>query len=510
MPIYSVQRVGDVGVIADEANRSAPANAWTSATNTRFENGLAISIMGEAQHGGTPIVEPYHVCPALVAGLPYWIYAGAQKIYVVDHAGNHNNITRQTADVDVNYNSVDFNEWTSTHLSGLPILNNEADDPQVWDLNTTNNFAALSNWPASTKARSIRAFKNVLIALGVTKTDTYYPSLVKWSHPADPGSVPSSWDQTDATKDAGEYDVGDSWDGIVDGLQLRDSFLIYKDASIWRMDFIGGPYIYRFTKVLGSDGLMALNCVTEMNGAHIAVTTSDVIIHDGVTFRSLLNNRVRKYWAQRVNATNYKQTFIVKNQIHNEVIVVYTTDTDNTIQEGMRINLGSGAVSFEPMKGIRHGATGLVAAVASPWYSTWTVDDLTVKAQRLVLADVTNKKMWRMDGASTYLESTRAYAQLQRTGLDFGLPNRRKLVTAVRPKFTGITNDTITVSVASSDSPNGTYSSAESQTYTIGSTFDCAFTVEGRFFSVTFAAVSNTNQWALESYDVIYEDVGEW
>src|SRR5574343_2115575 len=196
MPIVRVQNVGQYGVVQDLSKHELPMNAWTDASNIRFLDGYAGQFLGHGEVYGTPSVEPYHVFPVIISGVRYWVYASLTKIYaatVTAGAAVHTNLTRQTAGNDVNY-AATANSWTSTILGGIPIMNpgNTADPPQQWDLNLANNFQALSNWPASTYCKSMRSFRNFLVALNVTKTSTNYPYMVKWSHPADPGSVPSS------------------------------------------------------------------------------------------------------------------------------------------------------------------------------------------------------------------------------------------------------------------------------------------------------------------------------
>ena len=58
-----------------------------------------------------------------------------------------------------------------------------------------------------------------------------------------------------------KMDLAEGYDPIVDGLSLRDTFIIYKQASVWRMDYVGGTYVMRFSKVLGTSGAMNRNCV---------------------------------------------------------------------------------------------------------------------------------------------------------------------------------------------------------------------------------------------------------
>ena len=204
--IIRVPNCGAAGVIKDLSQHELPINAWTDAQNIRFLDGYVNQTYGYGEVYDSAAVIPHHVLPVVISGARYWIYASLAKIYCVTVTGGaavHTNITRQTAGADVDYTAT-ANGWTSTVLGGVPILNpgNTTDVPQFWDLNTANNCAALTNWPASTYCKSMRTYRNSLMALNVTKTTTNYPYMVKWSHPADPGGVPISWDETDPTMDA--------------------------------------------------------------------------------------------------------------------------------------------------------------------------------------------------------------------------------------------------------------------------------------------------------------------
>ena len=94
----------------------------------------------------------------------------------------------------------------------------------------------------------------------VSSVSTHFP-VIKWSHASEANSVPSSWDETSATLDAGEYELADSQGEILSGKQLRDSFLIYKSDSIWGMNFIGTPYIFRFYEVSTQYGAISRHSV---------------------------------------------------------------------------------------------------------------------------------------------------------------------------------------------------------------------------------------------------------
>ena len=232
MAFVPVNQVGKYGVNRDLSVTELPAAAWTDAQNIRFLDGSAYQFYGHGEVFAGTVVEPYHVLPVTVSGVKYWIYAGAGKIYRVGAPGGvitHTEITKTAT----TYTGAK-NAWTSTVLGGIPILNNGVNPPQQWLL--SGLCTDLTAWPASTSCAVMRSFKNMLVALDVTKSGVRYPYMVKVSHPADPGSVPVTWDITDSTKDALEYDISSGYGYIIDGMELRNSCMIYKTDGCFRMD----------------------------------------------------------------------------------------------------------------------------------------------------------------------------------------------------------------------------------------------------------------------------------
>src|SRR6185369_3668794 len=151
MAYVRTPNAGAAGVNKDLSVHELPRNIWTDALNVRFLDGYAQQFLGHGSAYGTPVVVPYHVLPVNVGAARYWLYAGAQKIYAATITSGvpvHTNLTRQAAGNDVNYSGVP-NQWTSTVLSGIPILNpgNPVDPPQRWDLNPANRCVTLDNWP---------------------------------------------------------------------------------------------------------------------------------------------------------------------------------------------------------------------------------------------------------------------------------------------------------------------------------------------------------------------------
>lgn len=516
MTIVRVPQIGAVGVVKDLSQHELANNAWSDAKNIRFLDGAVQQFYGHDEVYSSPSFAPQHVLPCNVAGSRYWVYTTAAKTYAVTNSGGvttHTDITHVTPRTGV------ANQWTSTLLSGIPVVNagDTTTAPMYWDLNLAHKFMDLANWPANTYCKSIRSFKNYLIALNVTKSAQNYPFMVKWSHPADPGSVPVSWDQTDPTKDAGETDLAESYDPIIDGLQLRDSFIIYKESSVWRMNYTGGAYVFSFTKVLGISGAMNRNCIAEIDGFHVVLTGSDVIVHDGMTATSVLDKATRRWLFQNIDINNAGLCFVFKNPFFNEVFICYPSIGSTSCDKAMVWNYKDKTVTFREMPNVNHAAFGPVDnSVSSQWNqdsSPWSSDlglwdgpDLVPSTARTILASA-NTKLYMMDSSAAF-DGGIPSAYLERRGLSFGAPENIKLVRGIRPRISGNTGDTVLVKVGSQSDPwqDPVYTT---MTHTIGATVSNDCYVSGRYISIRFET-GTAYQWRLDSYDVDVTDGGFW
>jgi hypothetical protein len=513
MSLVRVPEVGKYGVNRDLSTHELPINIWTNANNIRFVDGMAAQVAGWKDLYPSPSVTPYHVMPVDVAGVRTWIYAGQNKIYTVMNGAVHTNITRQTASVDVNYNAV-RNGWTSSVLGGIPIINNGSDAPQQWLL--TGKCTNLTNWPANNFAKSLRTYKNSLVALNITKTGTNYPYMVKWSHPAQAGTVPSTWDITDATKDAGEYDLSEGYDVIIDGLPLRDSFIIYKQSSIWRMDYTGGILVYKFQKIVSNQGMMARNCAVEINGQHFVFSNSDCIVHDGQNSVSVLDKQTRRDLFTQIDATRADQCFVFVDYLYNEVFACYPSLGSATCNRAMVWNFIDKTVSFRDIPTLNHAAFGPVDDTAARTWNTavgtwnaqvtpWDATSASLNRTLTVMAsDAT--KLYLLDGDATFAGTT-ITSFLERKGLSVGEPESKKLIRGIRPRIYG--SGTVNVSIGYGDTPYAEPMYNAPVLFTIGTTVSVDSMCTGRYMAVKFSSGSSNN-WRLDSYDIDVQKAGNW
>ena len=517
MAYIRVTGTGTIGLNRDLSQHELPIQAWTDAQNVRFLDGYANQFLGHGEVYQSPTYEPQHVLPVAVNGGRYWIYATPSKLFAVTNSGGvstHTDISHTTPRNGV------VNAWTSTHLSGIPVLN-AGDDlsvPIAWNLDLGSPFSDLSNWPAGTYCRSIRSFKNVLIALNITEGTNRFPYMVWWSHPADPGALPSSWDYADATRRAGRVDIAQGADPIVDGMQLRDSFMIYKENSCWRMDFVGGNDVFRFSKVLGVSGSMNRNCIADIDGFHIVLTNNDIIIHDGNSTVSVLDKITRRWLFQNIDVDATDKCFVFKNPFFNEVFVCYPGIGSTVCDKAIVYNYLDKVVSQRDMPNVNHAAFGPVdsglggswAADDAPWSSdltVWDGPDFVPSAARVIMGTA-DTRLYLMDSSSAFAGAIPA-AYIERRGLSFGEPEAMKLIRGIRPRITGSVGDTVLVTVGRQDDPWQAPQWGPQMTHVIGSQIANDCFVTGRYIAIKFETGTGFS-WRLDSYDIDVVGGGMW
>lgn len=484
--IVTVDNLGEWGVLRDGLPHELPDNAWSAGANVRFREGYAEKAAGHVEAFGTSAIVPYHVAPLTVASSRYWVEAGAQKIYSVDNAGTHTNITRQTAGVDVNYTATG---WTSTVLGGILVLNNGYDLPQYWA--GTGKADNLTDWPSTLRARSVRAFRQFLVAVNCTKSGTNYPHLVKWSHTADPGTLPDSWDETDPTKDAGEADLADHPSVLVDSLPLADSLILYKEGAFYVAQDSGGQSVFNVRKVSDEAGMLSTNCAAAFPGGHVVLGQGDVYVHSGSTPETILTARARRWLFNTIDSTAYATSFLVANPLANEIWVCVPEVGETVPTIALTWNWKANTLGVRELPDVRHASVGIVdstladswASDAEPWSTdttAWNQTATSPSSTRLVMA---SSNLLLADTGVSFA-GTPMTAYLERTGMSFGSPERIKLLRGVRPIFEGSDGAEIQIQVGASMEPNTAPTWGDPVTFTVGSSLKADAFACGRYLAV--------------------------
>ncbi len=369
-------------------------------------------------------------------------------------------VSGSTVTVDDDYNAnTSSRRWTATNLNGLVVSTNGFDTPQMWPLSagipsTGTPFRELQNWPTGASCKSIRSFRTFLVGLNWSR-DNQEPRLVKWSTEASFGAAPSTWDETDATLDAGEYELSDTPGDIVDGLPLGDSFLIYKEDSIYIMNYVGTPYIFSFKLLSPTVGALSKEAIKEFDGGHFFIGNSDCYICNGQTVTPLLPNKVRRAMFEDLSGDNYEKCFVAADYVRNEMLACFPSSGSDVVDKALIWNWKDNTFSFRDLPDTSYINNGIIDITAGATWNASTEDwDLGTGAwgernydnvkKNLVFCDVTNTKIFR-DSFGNTKDGTNMTSFVERTGLDLNDPQSVKFVSAVYPQIEVSGDNTVNV-----------------------------------------------------------------
>lgn len=506
MTISKITNCG-LGLNADLSAEELGPGYWSAVENMRFANGYAARFDGTAQIFATPAVVPYFITPYSTVSKKFWVHAGLAAVYV-DDGGTRTDITGTTPTGAID------DRWTGGSFNGVLVMNNGADVPMFWGGDIALNLAALTGWDATWRCSSLRPFKNFLIALNVTKGANRYPHMVKWSDSAEAGTVPVSWDETNPALDAGEQNLAETDDLLVDCLPLGDVNIIYKQRSMYAQTLIGAPYIFRFQRLPGSVGLMARGCVVDTPQGHVLLTPNDVVMHNGQGMTSIANAAVKNYIFDNISSTVAKRSFVTFNPAKNEVWVCFPKEGSATCNAACIYNLIDRTWSIRTLANVTYAAVGQVSSsiVTYTWgtssgawssYSptVWNANDNT-KVQTQVLMSHSTPLLSLVDSGNTDFGETIA-ASMTRSGMHFDAPQAVKTLRSIYPRIDGTLGDKVSIQVGSAMYADQPPVWNTAQNFFIGKAQKLDTFCSGRFLSIKFSNASS-NPWRIRSFDVDY------
>jgi hypothetical protein len=511
--IKTISNVGQFGAITDKQPQEIPENAWTAATNVVFRNGSAERVYGMTNALQTPATTPLFITPFQTSLTKYAVWCSTTKV-IADNGTVAYDITNLTAPTGAT-----DDRYTGGTLNGILLLNNGVDQPQYWAGNVATKTAVLPGWNSAWRCGALRPFKNYAVALNITKSGTNYPNMVKWSDAAVPGAVPASWDETDATKSAGEQDLAETTDPLVDCLPLGDLNIIYKERSMYSMQYIGQPYIFRFQRLPGNSGILAKGCAVAIPQGHVVLTAGDVVLHAGQGTQSIINDRLRRWLFSNIDGTNYKRSFVVANMPKSEVWICIPTSGNSYCNMALVWNYVSDTWGFRTLNQVTYGATGSYAyqATSDAWSAdvaiwsadttSWNPNDITQADSRLILTTATPSGV--IVDVGTDYAGTAINATLERTGMSFGDPLTVKTAKRVFPRIDAPTGTVVNIQLGGSMDVEGPVTWSNSVPYTVGSTQHADCFATGRFLAIRFTSVGG-NPWRIGSYDLDIVGRGSW
>lgn len=444
----------------------------SSGKNIRYRAGFAERMKGMETVYTTPLVAPYHNIQYTVGTSRYMVYAGLQKTYVDDG-------TTQTDITNANNTGAIDDRYTGGIFNGVYIQNNGVDAPQYWGGNTGLNLVNLTAWPAGYKAGFLRPFKGYLVGGDITRGGVRERGTVLWSHLADPGTIPTSWDITDATKDAGDVSLSETNGTLIDSLPLGDMNVIYKDDALHYQQSIQSTRIFRFGRLPGDAGLLARGCVVAFPGGHVFLTPGlDVVSHSGQGLQSIFEGRMRRWFAADINSAQAQRAFLVSHPPTNEILICYPSGAAVACDKALVWNWKDNTFAIRDLSNVTYGSYGqcTIPNSSDTWSAasgTWDTDTASwgdgggiSGAPRLIFT--------RSTPALSMYDSTQQdhgasfTATLELTGLHFGSPDTVKLCRGARPKIDAAMGTVVYLQLGATNTPDGDPTWQAAQAFTVG------------------------------------------
>lgn len=530
--LLPLRSVGLQGEIKDIQPFDLPANAVRSARNCRIEDQAIRSYSNAIEFKADVASE------TPVYAKEFWINGGDGMVVVyevdpgptieirfVDRAGVETPITPLSAPgVSDCWYAVQMGDWF--------ILTNGVDDPLQMD-SSLAAMVVLPGWDTAYKCGVLEVYKNILVAVDISKSSVAKPRMVKWAHPFADGDTTIDWDHTSSTNRAGETTLSEPGRKILGAQPVNDSLMIYFDRKTWRADHTESQFALNFQQVFNDDGVVSCNAhITTPEGA-IVFGHRDIYIHDGFTKTSLTDLRNTKYFYDIIDLT-----FVISGVFYpkrNEAIFLCRTNnagdgnliiTYNTLHKAWNesvVQLNGDGILTHILCAMRPSST----VVAYSDWTTETIDtfddttyaDLMTGDETVTLFGISRTQgiIWDMDyqgDDESLVTLFRDNLLIERTALDLdelgqGVGNKIVYVGRLYPQMSGTGKVNFTVgSHARSNSPVVWESPIE---FDLSVDYAVDTRVAGRYLAYRIEPVPGEDPplMSFSGMDIELDDVGE-
>ena len=93
---------------------------------------------------------------------------------------------------------------------------------------------------------------------------------------------------------------------------------------MFALNYVGGAFTFNVREKFKDTGLFARDAVVDLgDGRHVMMSTNDVMVHNGNSIRSVIDDKVKTFLFSEIDSTYYYKTFLAHNKIRNEVWICF-------------------------------------------------------------------------------------------------------------------------------------------------------------------------------------------
>jgi hypothetical protein len=179
--------------------------------------------------------------------------------------------------------------------------------------------------PNSTNQVISSAIQRFIIAFGANGYDplnadtTFNPMLVRWSDQENPYQwVPA------VTNQSGEYELANG-SFIMGARATRQEILVWTDAAIYSMQYLGPPYVWGFQILMDNISTISPNCMITVNNVTYWMGLEKFYMYSGRV--ETLPCSIRQFIFEDLNQGQAYQIFAGANEAYNEVWWFYVSNS---------------------------------------------------------------------------------------------------------------------------------------------------------------------------------------
>ena len=226
----------------------------------------------------------------------------------------------------IGYTSVDaLRIWNQTNFGQNLIFGPRGGGLYYWDANTSlttrgvllSSLSGASDVPLYQNFLLVSDASRFVIVFGTNEIgDTILdPMLIRWSDQEDP----VQWTPA-ITNQAGSIRLSHG-SRIVTALQSRQEILVWTDASLYSLQYLGPPYVWQSQLLADNISLVGPNAVAIASGITYWMGVDKFYKYDGRT--QTLRCDLREYIFSDISSAQYEQVFASTNEGFNEVWFFY-------------------------------------------------------------------------------------------------------------------------------------------------------------------------------------------
>lgn len=176
---------------------------------------------------------------------------------------------------------------------------------------------------------------------GAYGTQIQDPMLIRWSNQEDY----TDWTDTE-TNQAGSYRLSRG-SSIIGALQSRVEILVWTDAAMYSMQYLGFPLVWGFNILSDNISIASQNAMTTATGMVFWMGIDKFYVYDGRV--NTLPCSVRTFVYDDLNQNQLAQVFAGTNEGYTEIWWFYCSKNSNTIDRYVIYNYGERAWYYGTM-----------------------------------------------------------------------------------------------------------------------------------------------------------------